>query len=1780
MLLSITKNEIIYSIYISSFEQIKKNADKKDQKLTIISEICNTLNNSNNILNDLNQLEKFSLILVQPLDICTSKIIDIILKAYEQIIKDDLINKSIIQKMAELLLIYIKKYLDNNDSNLKINQKILNVCELIYSNNFIFIHNKNFNNILEICAKIYLSEKENNKVNKLFNFFIDKIFSNMSNNKISVYTNNQYNFNLHDYKQNKNNIDKKEFKKQAQLNSFLFYSKKYIDFLIDIIEIQSSISNEEKNNNIIDKYLNIIKEIKESSSIEAKNNFSFKEELELLNLEKLNIYYNNIENEKNKNSNKIGKYGWCFLCKGTSNYWSEKLNFPFCGKNSCEKDFIDFLSNLYSKNDYINMLLFLSKSSISNSNNDNQKNKQSYLRLTELCLETIKSMLNKGITFFKNDSDIIMIIKEILKESILKNALSQNIKIVKLSLDIFNIIFKYYRSHLKDNIEIFFMKVFINILESEKKGFNFKEIILDNLSLLLDESNFLIELYLNYDCDSNCTAVFCVLINLLTKIMNGLYQKIKYQNTFKNPEENTIIMNKTLNFFNKFIWDLNELIEKNLTNEKIKTNFDIEQNHNKINENNINDNILKVEKNMNEKDNIDGNKIKNIIDKEIEIFNEGKPFDECVKYLQNEKILFDENSFNKIKKIYAEDYNNNTIKEDYSTFFTQEENKIINDIKKYYISILNDKKKKSDIDLEEFLTSKNNNLIFFLSNIKKEKLAEINYMSYICFELAYFIRLNLKFLSIEKLRNFLFLENPFNNKVLYYYIYSFNFKDKNIFDSIKFLFSKLPKIFDENILDKIIQIFGEKFFDQNPNEIGDIDFCYYISFSLIELNYKLHQNQIKPNITLEKFIEKINLVNYGNHKIDEKYLENLYNQILSEPIIFLKNENKYELNSTLNYNDKNNYIIKKENKYIKKLVEFCWNNFLSIYSQLINESINKNKKDLFLICIQKILTLAKICGMLQIDIAQEAYINIILSMINLKEKGEVNEIMIEVIIKLMNYINDNCQYIRIGWMHILQLISKLGYYLLESEEIITLNMKNAKPTKFTDKEIKMFLNKKSFLSLNISDAVCESIFSKTELLDEESIVNFVSDLCEISKQEINSYFTPRLFSLNKLIEVLDFNIIRVHFQYIKIWKIVSNYLIEIIISSPHENIWKKALDSLKQTMCQLLSKNWNLIYNFQMEYFKPFELIFNKICKIYDKAEMLINSINFLASQYRKNISSGWIIIFKLLKNTFLTSNPKFFENIKNILKMIYEDTNILINNNKEIFRGYIECLCFIYTDKTMKQFAFEIIVDILSKLIKIEENTENEKNNDNNDKIVIKLPNSNKIYDFIRIFFYNIDEIMKINAAEYFNLLYEIINHNKKLLLSEDLNIFIYMYYSYFKPHISIILLSKYENIFSLLDCQELEKNEKILYNELTNNNIVENIRSYLKQALDYLINDFNKNESIEYSEIFDVNNKIDESKKRVNGFLKEIREQYNNDTITKYFRNKINEFSNLDESNYELSIKYFFEKFNNIYIKNKEKNNFPQYIKYNYFYIDLILSVQQLSILNNKSDLIYRTLFKIISSYTNEIKDSKKLISDNIYILKIISFSKLTLKNEEDIYKFIKYSLDYSNYLLDFIQVFQNELSEVYKLISKLFNRILLIDLDNKFEKYKIVYSNSSIVLLMKLQDIELFILNKIDINNYKDIKTKDNINSIINLNKIFDKYQIGKDENSLINKIFLFEIENIIPKFINILENEEIEIIYECITNLICSVNHNIRKAVKNLLKLLMKKNLKKLKNKHVN
>jgi len=1642
MLLSITKNEIIYSLYISSFEQIKKNLDKKDKNFPTIQTVCDNLNQSKKILFQDNNLEKYSLILINYIDFSTNKNFEIILKLFTEILKNNLIDDITLQKIIPILLNKINNNIENKELNYKIFQKISIIIEMVYNNPNIFIHN-NFKTILDICIKISNKDKENtnNKsiVYQTLKSFVKKILDNLS------LINNT----------NPNN---------SRTDNISFFIQKYLYFLIDLIEIQSSLGKNDVN--IINAYINII----------SGNNKSMKTEIEKLNLDKLNIY-------KNKDRIKIGKYGWCIYCHKEANNFSEELNFPICNIFQCEKNLKNILSNdIYYINDYFDMISFLS-----NIKSDNFKT-------IELCLEIIKEMLNLGSKYFTKDEKMNEIIKSIFKDFIIKNSLSQNIKIFKLSLDIFNCIFINYRENLKPQTEIFFMKIFLNFLESEKKAFNYKEIIINNLFFLLDKIgiNFLIEIYFNYDCDSKYNAIFCVLINLFAKIKNGLYQHNKYANTFNNIEEINTIINKVDDFLNTFIIGVNDFLIKKIGN------YDLN--------NNCNGNISDEE------------------------------YNKLYNYLKENNIIVSEELFNQMKSIFIEDYNNNIIKKDYSNIIQN--------------------------------PNKSNNLLSFILNFPKNKLSQLNYIDYSSYEIANFIFTKSNNFPKINIKSILYNSNEI--KTLYYYIQiiSPKFKNKTILESLYILFSFCPFTNDEKTINNIIAIFSEIYYDINIKSILlNINDIYYISFVLYKLNNNLHIDEIKQKIIQENFIEEIKQyidINKENNLLN--LFNNYHEQITNEPFKFKDASNNKE--NIIEKKD-NIYMIDIKIKDIKQFMEFSWNNFLNIKVQSINESINKNNKEIFITNLNHVLILAKICGMLNISKAQETYLNIVINMINLNEKEQINEIMIEIIIQLMNYVNDNCHYIKCDWDKILKIISLLEYNLLEPEKNIILNLKNSSQIKFTEKEIKLFLNKRNILSMNISDAICESIFCKTELFENITIINFIKELCAISQFELDTYYIPRLFSLNKLVELIHFNLFRSQFYFKQVWGIISQYLGNVVIKYSNENIWKHALDIIKQIVGKILEKKeyLNSGFNFQEDIFIIFENIFKEIeiNKTSDiKQEGIIDIVNFIVAQYGPNLNYGWKNIFNLIKIAFDLNNNNINNNIINILKYINNHSKIIFyknNNDIIIFEKYIEFLCFIYNQKTMKHIAFEAFTEILNKII-------------DNENMILKTPSSNKIYKLIKTLFYSIDSLLKINIIEYLNLLFEIINHNKKIILSEDLNIFIYIYYTYFKPNISLLVLSKYKNRIDLVNKEEIDKND--FYNYLIQNNEINIIQKFLENNINILINDFNNKKGKEYNEIFHNDDTGIKHRNKLCGFLTEIKKEIKNDKYNKLVNKRINDVKDIDENNYENLIKYFLEKFKNMFIiqNNGDNSSDKNYINYNYFYSELILTIQQLSIFNSNSDLIYKILFKIISSSIENISlfNKNKLIENNHFILTIISSSEMTSINEKDIFKYLKYILDFANYFLEFIQLFNFDFTPSLNLVLKLFNNILLLDLENEnnSEKNKIINSSAVIVLLMKLQDIQLYILNKTKKENLIKIKKEKN-NNIIYLNQIYEKYLMNKDVNSLINKIYIFELENLLLKFVEFFNKNELENIYQFLINLICSINHDIRKGAKNILKFLVENKL---------
>ena len=1413
-------------------------------------------------------------------------------------------------------------------------------------------------------------------------------------------------------------------------------------------------------------------------------------------------------------------------------------------------------------------------------------------------------MLEKSNNYFQNDNDIIYIVRELFKDSLLKNALSNKIKIFQLSLEVFVSLIKHFRVHLKEQIEIFMTKVLIKILESEIFDYEYKKAILDVLMVLVEDAEFIVEIYVNYDCDVNSNAVFSILINLLTKIINGLYKKSKYQSTFKNQEEN-LLVSTTLSFFNKFVENLNKLVEKNEQKKnRIYNNNIQEENENAININTTinNTTTLITNINSNEISNADENSANNLIDvkdkiaknlqlkkyleKAIEVFNIGKSSSGFLNYLEKEKMIYSEQSFSKIKSTYIDDINNNTIQNDYSKLLSPEEFTIINDVSSEEVSL--EVYKNTNIMKNPFLSTINP-LVYFIVTEDKEKLPTLNYEDYKAFEVARFIRTNLKKLIRERVGDYLCSGKDFNKKALTYFINSFDFANQSLLEAMRVLFYELPLAGEAQVIDRVVQTFGEKFHKQNPNELKNPDFCYYLPFAILQLNTDLHRSEVEKKMTLKEFIDQLNI---GNERIDPKYLENIYNTIAIDPLVIPgqklsgSNKNKkeliqeekknimestfYQLNTLTNISSNYNYVMGADNDAIRNLLESSWSNFFSTYSILLAETTDGD-------IIKYIFLMARTCGILKLNTAVEAYINAIIGITNINDNREIKNA--ELIENLITFIRVNGQYIRTGWNIILETISKIDYYLNTDKESIKEDLKHKPSMKNIEKEISINLQKKDILSKHITDMIYDGIFSKTNTFDEETIINFVTCLCAISKSELTEYYHKRVFSLVKLSEVADFNIFRIQVQWVKIWKLIGEHFVYVITHIVEQNIWQNALDNLKQIIGKLLLKKDLSIYNFQMDFFKPFIIIFKQTKGIPERGQFLINYIYFIVGQYGQNIHSGWIVIFNILKEALQRNDPKMNELVLQTLQKISEESFMINNANIEVFRGYIETLCYMYLDKSLKQYSFEMILNLLAKIMKEMDSINEEKDKEKSkEKVpVLKLPGVNKKYDFLQIFFYGFDDLIHINVIEHLNLLFEIISHNKKLIFTSDCHSFLYMYYSYFKPHLVILLLSRYINRFNLFEnIPNLEQFQK--YNEAnTLEAKTENIRLNLIDSLSALINDFSDEKGVEYDKIFYDVEKKKENKTALIGFLREIKEGYNKNDMTLIIKKKLTELTNIEERNYEFAIDVFLEKFKNMF-SSLDKNE--QYLKYNYFYEDLFLTIHKLLIINHNSDLLIKILNKVLTTDDNIDSNKKGTISEksiekinegNLFILNLISNAKIKT-NEEKLHKLVGFSSSYCNFVLSFIQHYESDINSEFKLLSKIFSKFLQIELENVFDRYKIVSSSSTVDMLIRFQGIQLTILDQIKNEEYDQLYSDEtSIRKLIYLNQIYNKYNLSNQENKPMINILIFELENIMPKFMKCLSEDELKQIFEVLINLIDSNDSNLRKATKNLLNEYTKLNI---------
>jgi len=130
-----------------------------------------------------------------------------------------------------------------------------------------------------------------------------------------------------------------------------------------------------------------------------------------------------------------------------------------------------------------------------------------------------------------------------------------------------------------------------------------------------------------------------------------------------------------------------------------------------------------------------------------------------------------------------------------------------------------------------------------------------------------------------------------------------------------------------------------------------------------------------------------------------------------------------------------------------------------------------------------------------------------------------------------------------------------------------------------------------------------------KLFFKTAIVDFVQALSDVSWEEIQSSGLsqhPRLFSLQKLVEISYYNMSRIRLEWSNLWDILGEHFNQVgdhfhsFYSAPHGYVFQVcchnnphvgffALDSLRQLAMRFLEKEELPHFKFQKDFLKPFE---------------------------------------------------------------------------------------------------------------------------------------------------------------------------------------------------------------------------------------------------------------------------------------------------------------------------------------------------------------------------------------------------------------------------------------------------------------------------------------------------------------------------------------------------------------------------------------------------------------
>ncbi|KAF7488125.1 Brefeldin A-inhibited guanine nucleotide-exchange protein 1 [Sarcoptes scabiei] len=868
--------------------------------------------------------------------------------------------------------------------------------------------------------------------------------------------------------------------------------------------------------------------------------------------------------------------------------------------------------NIHQKDAYL-IFRSLCKLSMKPLSENNIDMKSHELRSKILSLQLILQILQNSGPVFQNSDMFAVAIKQYLCVALSKNGVSNIPAIFRLSLAIFFELFQKFKTYLKMQIEVFFKEIILNILETITSSFDHKWMVIQALTRVCADAQSIVDIYVNYDCNLSSENILGRLVTDLSKIAQGGGQIL--DSNFINSSQERSMRLSGLECLVSILKCMVEWSNDLYTNPHQQNCLNEKSNPTIGNDLNETSSLHNLDDNPEKFE--EAKNQKNIIDKGTDLFNVNPM--KGIKLLQHHEII------DSTAKSIAQ---------------------------------------------------------FFHSNDRLDKSQIGEYMG-----------------------DF----NTFNKEVMYAYVDQMDFSGKDIVSALRFFLDGFRLPGEAQKIDRFMEKFASRYFETNRNHciFTSADTVYVLAYSIIMLTTDLHSPQVKRKMTKEDYI-KLNRGINESKDLPEEYLSQIYNEIAENVTSekarrLLYNMEMETMASTAKAlmesvsHVESPFTSAKHLEHVRPMFRTTWTSFLAAFSVGLQDCDDQRIASQ---CLNGIRCAIRIACIFQMTLERDAFVQALSRFTLLNANCPITEIKtknIDTIKTLISVANTDGNYLGKSWLDILRCISQLELAQLigtgvKSQMLNNNNLQinpNGNGFSFQFK-LESFVpleslarnkDKESKISESMIEASSQSvvvavdrIFTGSIHLDGNAIVDFVKALCQVSSEELSNPSNPRMFSLQKIVEISYYNMVRIRLQWSRIWEILGEHFNKVGCN-PNEEIAFFAIDSLRQLSMKFIEKGELSNFRFQKDFLRPFEHImkYNSSIAIRD---MVVRCVAQMVNSQASNIKSGWKNIFSVFRIAALETDLYIFDlsfqTTCNIFNNIYENN---FTSMIDSFQDAIKCL-------------------------------------------------------------------------------------------------------------------------------------------------------------------------------------------------------------------------------------------------------------------------------------------------------------------------------------------------------------------------------------------------------------------------------------------------------------------------------------------------------------------------